>query len=53
MYAAYFGLTENPFNVTPDQKYFFLSNYHRQAFDHLLYGIYQRKYSCSWYILNQ
>jgi len=43
MYASYFGFKENPFNLTPDPRYLFLSTYHREALDHLLYGINGRK----------
>ena len=43
MYAAYFGLKENPFNLTPDQRYLFLSRHHRDALAHLLYGIKEKK----------
>ena len=43
MYASYFGLKENPFNLTPDPKYLFLSQRHNEALDHLLYGINERK----------
>lgn len=43
MYTSYFGLKENPFNLTPDPRYLFLSNHHKEALDHLLYGITQRK----------
>jgi len=43
MYASYFGFKENPFNLTPDPRYLFLSTYHREALDHLLYGINDRK----------
>jgi general secretion pathway protein A len=43
MYGAYFGLKENPFNLTPDQRYLFLSRHHQEALDHLLYGINERK----------
>jgi general secretion pathway protein A len=43
MYTSYFGLKENPFNLTPDPRYLFLSTYHREALDHLLYGIAERK----------
>lgn len=43
MYASYFGLKENPFNLTPDPRYLFLSTYHKEALDHLLYGINDRK----------
>ena len=43
MYAAYFGVEENPFNLTPDQRYLFLSHHHTRALDHMLYGINERK----------
>jgi general secretion pathway protein A len=43
MYTSYFGFKENPFNLTPDPRYLFLSAYHREALDHLLYGINERK----------
>ena len=43
MYASYFGFKENPFNLSPDPRYLFLSTYHREALDHLLYGINDRK----------
>ena len=43
MYASFFGLKENPFNLTPDPRYLFLSPHHKEALDHLLYGINERK----------
>jgi len=43
MYTSFFGLRENPFNLTPDPRYLFLSPYHKKALDHLLYGINERK----------
>ncbi|MDZ7698603.1 MAG: AAA family ATPase [Deltaproteobacteria bacterium] len=43
MYTAFFGFKENPFNLTPDPRYLFLSRYHREALEHLLYGINERK----------
>ncbi|MBW1895358.1 MAG: AAA family ATPase, partial [Deltaproteobacteria bacterium] len=43
MYTSFFGFKENPFNLTPDPKYLFLSRYHKEALDHLLYGINERK----------
>ena len=43
MYAPFFGFKENPFNLTPDPRYLFLSRYHREALEHLLYGINERK----------
>ena len=43
MYSSYFGLKECPFNLTPDPRYLYLSSYHKEALDHLLYGIQERK----------
>jgi len=43
MYTSYFGLKENPFNLTPDPRYLYLSPHHKEAFDYLLYGINERK----------
>ncbi|MGH8320616.1 MAG: ExeA family protein, partial [Gammaproteobacteria bacterium] len=39
MYASYFGLNENPFSITPDPRYLFLSGRHTEALAHLLYGV--------------
>jgi len=43
MYTSYFGLKENPFNLTPDPRYLFLSRKHQEALSHLRYGIKERK----------
>ena len=43
MYTSYFGFKENPFSLTPDPAYLYLSRNHKEAFDHLLYGINERK----------
>jgi general secretion pathway protein A len=43
MYAAYFGLRENPFNLSPDPRYFYFSRQHREALNHLIYGITEKK----------
>lgn len=39
MYNDYFGLKENPFSIAPDPRYMYLSDQHREALAHLLYGI--------------
>jgi len=39
MYLEYYGLREAPFSITPDPRYVFLSERHRDALAHLLYGI--------------
>ncbi|MCG6862045.1 MAG: AAA family ATPase [Chromatiaceae bacterium] len=38
MYSNYFGLKEASFSITPDPQYLFLSEQHREALAHLLYG---------------
>jgi len=43
MYEEFYGLREKPFNLTPDPRFFFLSESHREAFEHLLYGIKERE----------
>ncbi len=43
MYTSFFSLKENPFNLTPDPRYLFLSQTHKEALDHLLYGINEKK----------
>jgi type II secretory pathway predicted ATPase ExeA len=43
MYLDYFNLREKPFGLTPDPKFLFFSEQHREALDHLLYGIRQRE----------
>ena len=43
MYTAFFGLSENPFKMTPDQRFLFLTNQHIKALNHLRYGIKERK----------
>ena len=39
MYLEFYGLKEPPFSITPDPRYVFLSERHRDALAHLLYGI--------------
>ena len=39
MVLDYFKLREQPFGVTPDARYLFLSSTHREALGSLLYGI--------------
>jgi general secretion pathway protein A len=43
MYCRFYGLKERPFNVTSDPSFFFLSQSHKEALSHLLYGVSQRK----------
>jgi len=39
MYKEYFGLKEPPFSIAPDPHYLYMSDNHREALAHLLYGI--------------
>lgn len=39
----YYGLTEPPFDITPNPRFLFYSAKHREAYNHLLYGIRERK----------
>ena len=39
MYKEYFGLEELPFSIAPDPRYLYMSEQHREALAHLLYGI--------------
>jgi general secretion pathway protein A len=39
----YYGLTEPPFDITPNPRFLFYSAKHREAFNQLLYGIRERK----------
>ena len=43
MYTSFFDLNENPFNLTPNPRYLFLSPQHREALNHLIYGINEKK----------
>ncbi|MBV8503673.1 MAG: AAA family ATPase [Paucibacter sp.] len=39
MYAPFFGLEREPFSIAPDPHYLFMSERHREALAHLLYGL--------------
>ncbi len=39
MYAPFFGLTQAPFSIAPDPRMLFMSDRHREALAHLLYGL--------------
>ncbi len=39
MYVQFFGLTQDPFSIAPDPRYLFMSERHREALAHLLYGL--------------
>ena len=39
MYTQYFQLKQSPFSIAPDPRYLFMSERHREALAHLLYGV--------------
>ena len=39
MYAPYFGLKHLPFSIAPDPRYLYMSERHREALAHLLFGV--------------
>ncbi|MFM7703697.1 MAG: AAA family ATPase, partial [Rubrivivax sp.] len=39
MYRKFFGLKRDPFSIAPDPRYLFMSERHREALAHLLYGV--------------
>ena len=39
MYASFFGLAREPFSIAPDPRFLFMSERHREALAHLLYGV--------------
>src|SRR3954463_3416346 len=43
MYKAFFGLTSNPFNLSPDPSFLFRSPQHEEALANLIYGVQSRK----------
>ena len=42
-YTEFYGFSEDPFNVSPDPKFFFPAESHNEALAGMLYGINQRK----------
>jgi general secretion pathway protein A len=39
MYTAYFGLDQAPFSIAPDPRFLCMSQRHREALAHLVYGL--------------
>ncbi len=39
MYKKYFGMKRSPFSIAPDPRFLYVSEQHREAMAHLLYGI--------------
>ena len=38
MYKDYFGFNENPFSIAPNPRYLYMSEMHREALAHLVFG---------------
>ncbi len=43
IYNAYFGLSENPFNISPDPEFLYRSPQHQEAIANLSYGVRSRR----------
>jgi len=43
VYLEFYGLKLSPFDITPNPRFLFHSGKHREALNHLLYGIRERK----------
>ena len=43
MYKKFYGLKENPFNLTPDPDFLFLGKVHKKALAYLMYGLVGKK----------
>ena len=43
VYNEFYRFRESPFNITPDPRFLFFSERHREAFNHILFGIRERK----------
>jgi general secretion pathway protein A len=43
VYLEFYGLKQAPFDLTPNPRFLFHSGKHREALNHLLYGIHERK----------
>ncbi len=43
MYLDFYQFREAPFNITPDPRFLYYSERHREALNHMLYGVQERK----------
>jgi len=43
VYKDFYGLKEEPFNITPDPRFLYWSPKHQEAFRHLVYGVQSNK----------
>ena len=39
MYCTFYGFRESPFTITPNPRFLFMSEQHREAFAHLIYAV--------------
>ncbi|HBA89463.1 MAG TPA: ATPase [Geobacter sp.] len=42
MYCEFFGFRESPFTITPNPRFLFMSEQHREAYAHLIYAVENR-----------
>ena len=43
MYLQHYGFTKDPFHITPDPRFFYLSPSHKEAYASMIYGLKKRK----------
>jgi general secretion pathway protein A len=43
MYEQYYGLKQKPFDITPDPRFLYMSEQHREAYAHLTYALNESK----------
>ena len=43
MYKEYYGLSEDPFHISPNPRFLYMSDQHRAAYAHLMYAISESK----------
>jgi general secretion pathway protein A len=43
MYTTFFGFDEPPFSISPDPRFLYLSDSHKEALAHMIYGVRGRK----------
>src|SRR4030042_5797692 len=43
MYRKFYGLSEKPFEITPDPRFLYLSENHKEALAHLTYAVKEKK----------
>ena len=43
MYEDFYGFRESPFRITPDPRFLFFSGRHLEAFNHIRFGLQERK----------